>query len=178
MVDSVMERSALTHAGARVIDMPGWRPILRQVLTRVLLVSLLPMGVFYTSLTCFGLRTGALVTATLYYCGLLSRLLRRKPVLAATLFTAGFLALRIVVVFCTGSAFLYFIQPVIGTVAVATLFAATAIAGRPVLDRLAHDFCAFPDELSTHLRQGRFFNRLSVVWATTYAINAVGTIWL
>jgi len=178
MVDSVMERSALTHAGARVIDMPGWRPILRQVLTRVLLVSLLPMGVFYTSLTCFGLRTAALITATLYYGGLLSRLLRRKPVLAAALFTAGFLALRIIVVFWTGSAFLYFIQPVIGTVAVATVFATSALAGRPVLDRLAHDFCPFSDELSTELRQARFFNWLSAVWATTYCVNAMGTIWL
>src|SRR3954447_1384365 len=129
MVDSVVERSAVTPAGTRVIDMPGWRPILRQVLTRVVLVSLLPMAVFYTSLSLFGLRAGALVTATIYYAGLLSRMLRRKPVLAATLFTAGFLALRIVVVFCTGSAFLYFIQPVIGTAAVATVFAASAVAG-------------------------------------------------
>jgi len=178
MVDSLVERSAVTPVGTRVIDMPGWRPILRHVLTRVVLVSVLPMVVFYTSLSLFGLRTGALVTATLYYGALLSRLLRRKPVLAATLFTAGFLALRIVVVFCTGSAFLYFIQPVIGTVAVATVFATSALAGRPVLDRLAHEFCPLTSEMSKELRQARFFDWLSIVWATTYCVNAVGTIWL
>lgn len=178
MVYPVMGRSAVTPGGARVIDMPGWRPILRQVLTRVFLVSLLPMGVFYASLSLFGLRPAALATATLYYGGLIARLVRRKPVLAAALFTAGFLALRIVVVFWTGSAFLYFIQPVIGTVAVATIFAASALAGRPVLDRLAHDFCPFSDELSRQLRQARFFTWLSAVWATTYCVNAVGTVWL
>jgi hypothetical protein len=161
-----------------VIDMPGWRPIVRHAFTRMFLVTLLPMATFYWTLSLFGLRTAAVVTASLYYAALLSRAVRKKPVLAAGLLAAGLLSLRTVVVFCTGSAFLYFIQPVIGTLAVATLFAATAIAGRPVLDRLAHDFCAFPDELSTRLRQGRFFNRLSVVWATTYALNAVGTVWL
>jgi hypothetical protein len=34
-----------------------------------------------------------------------------------------------------------------------------------------------PAELSAHLREQRFF-RLSTVWAVTYLINAVGTIWL
>ena len=161
-----------------MIDMPGWRPILRQVLTRVFLVSLLPMAVFYVSLSLFGLRIAALTTATLYYGALLTRVLRRKPVLAAALFTAGFLTLRIVVVFCTGSAFLYFVQPVIGTVAVATVFAASALVGRPILDRLAHDFWPFSAELSTQLRQARFFSWLSAVWAVAYCVNAVGTLWL
>jgi hypothetical protein len=161
-----------------VIEMPGWRPIARQALTRMLLVSLLPMAVFYVTLSAFGLRAAAVVTAGLYYIALLSRVVRRQPVLTAALLAAGLLSLRTVVVFCTGSAFLYFMQPVLGTVAVATVFAASAIAGRPVLDRLAHDFCPFPSELSTRLRQAHFFNWLSVVWAATYCLNAVGTVWL
>ena len=80
--------------------------------------------------------------------------------------------------FLTGSAFIYFLQPVAGTVALATAIAASALAGRPILDRLAHEFCPFPAELSAHLREQRFFSRLSTVWAVTYLINAVGTIWL
>jgi hypothetical protein len=165
-------------SSAHVIDMPGWRPIARQVLTRMLLVSLLPMAVFYVTLSMFGLRAGALATVSLYYAGLLTRVVRRKPVLAAALFAAGLLSLRTVVVFCTGSAFIYFMQPVAGTIAVATVFAASALIGRPVLDRLAHDFCPFSPALSARLRQARFFTWLSVVWATTYTINAVGTVWL
>ncbi len=158
--------------------MPGWRPILRQVLIRVVLVSLLPMAVFYVTLNLFGLRTAALTTASLYYAALLARLVRRKPVLTAALLTAGLLTLRTIVVFCTGSAFLYFLQPVLGTVAVATTFATSALAGRPVLDRLAHDFCPISSELAGELREARFFGWLSVVWAITYGVNAVGTVWL
>jgi Protein of unknown function (DUF3159) len=161
-----------------MIEMPGWRPIVRQVLTRTVLVSLLPMTVFYTTLSLYGVRAAALVTASLYYVGLLSRVIRRKPVLAAALLAAGLLALRTIIVFITGSAFIYFLQPVAGTVAVATAFAATALAGRPVLERLAHEFCPIAPELSDHLRSARFFSWLSLVWTLTYGINAVGTVWL
>ena len=171
----VTDRSPAAH---RIIEMPGWRPILRQVLIRVVLVSLLPMAAFYATLNLYGLRTAAVTTASLYYGALVTRFVRRKPVLTAALLTAGLLTLRTIVVFCTGSAFLYFLQPVAGTVAVATTFAASALAGRPVLDRLAHDFCPISTELAGELREARFFDWLSVVWATTYGINAVGTVWL
>jgi hypothetical protein len=161
-----------------LIEMPGWRPIVRQVLTRAVLVSLLPMAVFYATLSLYGVRAAALVTASLYYVGLLSRVIRRQPVLAAALLAAGLLALRTIIVFLTGSAFIYFLQPVAGTVAVATAFAATALAGRPVLERLAHEFCPIAPELSDHLRSAQFFTWLSLVWTVTYGVNAVGTVWL
>ena len=75
------------------------------------------MVVFYTTLSLYGVRAAALVTASLYYVGLLSRVIRKKPVLAAALLAAGLLALRTIIVFLTGSAFIYFLQPVAGTVA-------------------------------------------------------------
>jgi hypothetical protein len=158
--------------------MPGWRPIAKRVFTTVLLVSVLPMAVFYTSLSLFGLRPAVLATAGWYYAGLLLNVVRRKPVLAAALLGAGLLSIRAVITFLTGSAFVYFLQPVAGTLATATFFAVTALAGRPVLDRLAHEFCPFPEELSVRLRKDRFFSRLSVVWSITYFVNACGTVWL
>lgn len=163
---------------AQIIDLPGWRLIVRKVFTTVALVSALPMAVFYMTLCLYGLRAAALATVSLYYGALLLKVLRRKPILAAALLTAGLLSIRTVIMFLTGSAFMYFLQPVAGTVALATVIAASALAGRPILDRLAHEFCPFPSELSARLRDLRFFSRLSAVWAVTYLINAVGTIWL
>jgi hypothetical protein len=167
-----------TAPAAQVVDMPGWRPITRQVLSLVAMVSLLPMAVFYLTMTLFGLRTAALVTVGLYYAGLLLKLLRGKPVLAAALFAAGLLSIRTVVMYLTGSAFVYFLQPVAGTIAIAGAIAATALMGRPVLDRLAHEFCPFPAEVSLRLRTTRFFARLSILWTLVYLINAAGTVWL
>jgi intracellular septation protein A len=165
-------------ARAQVIDMPGWRPIVKRVFTTLALVSGLPMAVFYTAFALFGLRAAALATVSLYYGVLLLKVLRHKPVFAAALLTAGLLSIRTVIMFITGSSFLYFLQPVAGTVVVATAIAASALAGRPILDRLAHEFCPFPAELSTKLREQRFFARLSAVWSIAYLVNAVGTIWL
>jgi hypothetical protein len=162
----------------QLIEMPGWRPILRQVAIRASLVSVLPMAVFYVTMGLAGVRAAAVVTAALYYAGLLSRIIRRKPVLAAAVFAAGLLALRTIIMLCTGSAFIYFLQPVAGTVAVATTFAATAIAGRPILERLAHEFCPLHPELSARLRSARFFSWISLVWTITYVVNAAGTVWL
>ena len=82
------------------------------------------------------------------------------------------------VTFITGSAFVFFLQPVAGTVFTATLIAATALAGRPILDRIAHDFCAFPPEMSAQLRDNKFFFRISVLWSVVYFLNAAGTVWL
>jgi hypothetical protein len=162
----------------QVIDMPGWRPIVRKVFTTLALVSALPMTVFYVTMSLYGLRPAALATVGVYYAGMLLKLVRHKPILAAAVLTAGLLSIRTVVMFLTGSAFVYFLQPVAGTVALATVIAASALAGRPVLDRLAHEFCPFPAELSAHLRQQGFFARLSGVWAMAYLVNALGTIWL
>jgi hypothetical protein len=134
--------------------------------------------VLYLALSPYGLRAAALATVSLYHGALLVKVLRHKPILAAALLTAGLLSIRTVVMFLTGSAFIYFLQPVAGTVALATVIAASALAGRPILDRLAHEFCPFPPELSAQLRKHRFFARLSAVWAATYLINAIGTIWL
>lgn len=167
-----------TSAMPDIIEMPGWRPIAKRAGTTLVLVSLLPMAVFYTSLSLFGLRAAVLTTVGWYYAGLLLKVFRRKPVLAAAMLGAGLLSIRAVITFLTGSAFLYFLQPVAGTVATATVFAASALAGRPVLDRLAHEFCPFPAEVSARLRKARFFSWLSAVWSATYFINAVGTVWL
>lgn len=169
----------MTSAQSReFIEMPGWRPIVRQVLTRAALVSLLPMAIFYTAMSIAGVRAAALVTAAAYYAGLLSRIIRGKPVLAAALFAAGLLGLRTVIMLCTGSAFVYFLQPVAGTVAAATTFAASAIIGRPILERLIHEFCPLVPELSHHLRAARYFSRVSLVWTISYGVNASGTVWL
>jgi intracellular septation protein A len=162
----------------QVIDLPGWRPVVRRALTTAALVSALPMAVFYIILSLYGLRAAALATVGLYYSVLVIKVVRRKPILAAALLTAGLLSIRTVVMFLTGSAFIYFLQPVAGTVAFATVLAASALAGRPILDRLAHEFCPFPAELSVRLREQPFFARLSAVWVVTYLVNAVGTIWL
>lgn len=169
-----MESTPVRH----VVDMPGPGAIARRALGTLLVVSIVPMAVFYSAYALSGLHAAVGATVAWYYAGLLVQFARRKPILGAALLGAGLLTIRTVVMFWTGSTFLYFLQPVAGTVATATAIAATALTGRPLIDRLAHDFCPFPPALSERLRANRFFHYASALWALTYFINAAGTVWL
>jgi len=144
----------------------------------VLVASLIPTGIFYLVMSLISLPFAIASTVAWYYGVLLSRVVRRRPVVGAAMIGAGLMSLRAIVVFWTGSTYLYFLQPVAGTVATATAFALTALAGRPLIERLAHDFVPVPPALSERLRAARFFDYTSVLWSLTYAINAAGTVWL
>ena len=165
-------------APRRVIDMAAPSHIAKHAGRTVLLASVLPMAAFYVALSAFGLTVAIAVTLAWYYGGVLARVLRRRPVMGAVLLGAGLMSVRAFVAIWTGSAFLFFLQPVAGTVATATAFALTALAGRPLIEKLAHDFVPMPPELSRTLRGSRFFGYTSLVWAGVYGINAAGTVWL
>jgi hypothetical protein len=165
-------------AAEHVIVLPCVRSIVRKAGSTVLIASLLPAAVFYLTLSLSSLRIAVAVTLAWYYAGLLWTHTRGKPLLAAAMLGAGLLTLRAVLAFWTNSSFLYFLQPVAGTVATATAFALTAIAGRPLLDRLVHDFCPLPEALSQRLRANHYFRYVSVFWTLAYLVNAAGTVWL
>jgi uncharacterized membrane protein len=161
-----------------VIEMPSWRSLARHAGRTVLIVSVLPMLIFMAAYRIAGLHAAIAAAMTWYYLGLAVRFARGSRVLVAMIVGAAIVTIRAVTTWLTGSAVVYFLQPVAATVAMATAMAVTALAGRPMLDRLAHEFCPFPDELSHRLRRGRFFTRLSFVWASAYIVNAAGTVWL
>jgi uncharacterized membrane protein len=163
---------------ADVIDLPSRRGLAGQVGRRLLQVSVLPVAAFYVGYAIGGLTAGILTALAWYYVGLLVRAVRGERILLAMILGAGLVTVRAITTWMTGSAMLYFLQPVAGTVAMATAIAATALAGRPMLDRLAHEFCPVPAELSDRLRRRRFFGHLSIVWSLTYVANAIGTVWL
>ena len=161
-----------------MIDLAPPRVIAAYAGRTVLFASVLPMGVFYLTLSLVGLPPAVAVTAGWYYVGLLLRFARRRPVVGAALLGAGLMTVRAFVTFWTGSAFIYFLQPVAGTIATATAFAVTALAGRPVLERLMHDFVPLPGPLAERLRANRFFDYTSLIWSVVYLVNAAGTVWL
>ena len=161
-----------------VIDMAAPSTIVRHAARTVLFVSVAPMVAFYLALSAFGLTVAISVALAWYYGGVLGRLMRRRPVVGAMVLGAGLMTVRALVAIWTGSAFVFFLQPVAGTVATATSFALTALAGRPLVERLADDFVPVPPELSRRLRANRFFRYASLVWAVVYGINAAGTVWL
>jgi hypothetical protein len=82
------------------------------------------------------------------------------------------------IAFGSGSVFVYFLQPTLGTMVVAAAFLLSVPAGRPLAERLAADFCPLPQSLLANPAMRRFFMRISLLWALTNMLNAGVTIWL
>jgi intracellular septation protein A len=140
-------------------------------------VALAPLGLFYLLLTLTNL-TGALVAALSWAVGALAwRLVNRKPVPAVLLITTGLLVARTAIGLATGSVFLYFLQPTLQNFLYAAALLITVPMRRPLIARLADDFCAFPAALTDRDRVQRFFRRVSLLWAAVFTINGSTTLW-
>jgi drug/metabolite transporter (DMT)-like permease len=101
---------------------------------------------------------------------------RRVPTLVFVGLSVLFL--RTLLALATGSSFLYFIQPTVGAGVIGIVILASALAGRPVVLRIARDFCPLPvDSMrDPHLR--RFFLGISFLWGAQQLLNSGITLWL
>jgi len=106
-----------------VIDMPAWSTIIRRAGSTLLVVTVVPMALFYLFMSLFGLAAAVGSSLAWYYGGMLVNIIRGRPVLAAALVGAGFLSIRAGVMFLTGNEVVYFLQPVGATLITATVFA-------------------------------------------------------
>ena len=166
------------HPRAQVIHLGALSGQLRQAARHLLEVVLAPLLLFYLLLTFTNL-TGGLLAALAWALGALAcRVLTRSPIPAVLLLTTGLLVLRTVIGYATGSVFLYFLQPTVQNFVIAFVLLATVRLRRPLIARLADDFCAFPVALTSNLRVQRFFRRVSLLWALVFLTNGVATLWV
>jgi hypothetical protein len=158
--------------------MPPPRKALRHALPVVLEGVVGPLVVFYLLLVLTGFR-GALIAALSWsYIALGRRLLKGERVSMLLLFGTILLTMRTVIAFVTGSAFVYFAQPTVGTVAISVALLVSAVVGRPFTQRFAHDFCPMHPDIMSRPLVRRFFIRISVLWATVLMLNAALVFWL
>lgn len=140
--------------------------------------TLVPLALFYGALWLAGVWV-ALLTALAWSVGAIAhRIIRRRPIPGLLALGAVGLAARTAVAFLTGSITLYFLQPTLLTVVIAGVFLLSVPAGRPLAERLAHDFCPLPEAFTSHDAVRRCFARITVLWAGIQLVNATATIWL
>ena len=85
---------------------------------------------------------------------------------------------RTVAAFASGSVFVYFLQPSLTTIAIAGAFLLSVPAGRPLAERLAHDFVPLEPEVMRLPGVKRVFIRITLLWAFVNLANAVVSITL
>jgi hypothetical protein len=154
-----------------VLHLPSFRALIRHALPAVVESTIGPAALFYLVLSFSGFRGALLAALAWAYASFARRLLRRERVSGLLLLAVVILTLRTAVSFVTGSAFLYFVQPSAGTFGVALVFVVTALLGRPIVERLARDFCPLDPELLARSHVRRFFQRVSLLWAAVLLTN-------
>lgn len=159
-------------------EIPRFRNLARHALPHIVEATVIPLCIFYLSLWLVGV-WGALIAAIAWSYGAVAcRLLTRRRVPGVLLLGAMALTVRSLIAFGSGSVYVYFLQPTLGTMLVAAAFLVSVPAGRPLAERLAADFCPLPQSLLATPAVRRFFVRISLLWGLMNTLNAVVTLWL
>jgi intracellular septation protein A len=71
--------------------------------------------------------------------------------------------------------FLYFLQPVATTVVLAGIFVGSLFFGRPIIARMAGDFCPISADIAERPAIVRLFAGLTLMWAGVHMVSAITT---
>lgn len=160
------------------LDLPPLRTLAWRAVPRFVEGALVP-SLLFLGLLRVGGQGWAIAGALVWSCLVLgTRSAMRRRVPAIVLIGLGALAIRTALALWAQSSFVYFLQPTLGTAAVGMGFLASALVGRPLVLRLARDFCPLPDDVMAHGHLRRFFLGISVLWGAVQLLNAGLTLWV
>jgi intracellular septation protein A len=161
-----------------VLRLPSLRAVLRHGSPALLDSTIVPGVLFYVVLLVVGFRGALLAALGWSVLAVAHRLMRRRKVPTVLVLSVGLVAARTIIAYVTGSAFLYFIQPTASSFIVGLLFLVTAVARKPIIERLARDFCPLDPEMFARPFIRRFFMRLSLLWFVVLVTQAGFVLWL
>src|SRR5947209_19757596 len=123
-----------------LVEIPRLRTMARHAVPQVIEATLIPLLLFYAFLWTSGVR-GALIAALAWsWVAIGRRVVTGQRIPGILVLGALGITARTIVAFASGSVFVYFLQPSLTTLAVAAAFLFSVPAGRPLAERLAHDF--------------------------------------
>lgn len=164
--------------GLTCFQLPRLRGLALRAAPHLVESTLAPLAIFYLLLRISGV-WGALVGALAWsYAAIGRRLLLRRRIPGMLALGALALTVRTAIAAATGSVMIYFLQPTLGTVALAGAFLVSVRLNRPLAQRLAADFLPVDAEFFAHPVVARFFSQISILWAFVMLANAAVTSWL
>jgi len=137
--------------------------------------TVIPAVLFYGCLLVFGLGA-AYVSALGWACAaLVRRALRRQPIPPILVLGVIGITVKTLVAVVSASPFLYFFQPILGTVVMAGVFFVSVLVGRPLIGRLAGGFWPLTPDDMTRPGVVRLFRDLTLLWGVANLASAVLT---
>jgi hypothetical protein len=139
--------------------------VMRRLGPQLIEATLVPTLLCYAGVLTVGLTWGVVAAALWTALAIGLRVANGRRVTGLLVVASAGLLVRIGIYLLSGSAFVYFLQPIARTVVMAALFAASALIGRPLVARFAGDFCSFDDEVGRRPAIHALFRRLTYLWA-------------
>ena len=136
----------------------------------------MPSAIFAIVTGAFGATTAMLAVLVWGYATILRRVLTGRTIPSLLVLALFGLTVKTLVGVVSGSTFAYFLQPIATTVAIGAIFFGSVLVGRPVIARIAHDFCPISPEVASRPSVVRLFAGLTVLWATVQLVNAGATL--
>src|SRR5437588_280550 len=160
------------------VEIPRLRTMARHAVPHLIEATVIPLILFYTFLWTAGV-WGALVAALAWsWCAIIRRVVTGQRIPGILVLGTLGITARTVAAFASGSVFVYFLQPSLTTIAIAGAFLLSVPAGRPLAERLAHDFVPLEPEVMRLPVVKRVFIRITLIWAFVNLANAVVSITL
>jgi hypothetical protein len=156
--------------------------VIRRGGPKMLEASVLPAALFWVCLVFGSLGLAYAAAVAWLYGSLARRLVRRQRVSQVLVLSVIGITVRTTVAVASGSSFMYFAQPILGTVVTGGVFLASLIGGRPLIGRLADDFWPVTPEMRQNPRISSLFRGLTILWAGAHlaiaTITFVLLLWL
>lgn len=160
------------------LHLPRLCDVWRRSLPNLVEATLVPTALLYAGLAVHSVDLG-LVAALLWAGGMLAWRARTGRRISGLLGLAALgLMVRTAVALGTGSVFWYFLQPVVATLVVGAAFFVSACTTRPLVARLALDFCPVRAEITERSRVRGMFRQMSLLWGAVNLLNGLLTLWL
>lgn len=155
-----------------VIEIAGLRATLLKGGRLLLEAALIPTALLALLLHVAGLPWAMGAALGWVYLTVVVRWLRERHLPGTLLLCAGMLSGRVAAALATSSAFVYLLQPVLGSVLMAVLFMGSAMIGRPVTVRLARDFVHVPVHVLERHAVRRMFSEVALLWGASRLADA------
>ncbi len=159
-------------------ELPRLRVLARHAVPRFVEGTVIPVSLFMVMIRLTGVWGAMFVGLAYSYIAAVRRLVRGRQVPGIILLGTVTVTARCALALGTGSAFVYFLQPMFGAIIVASAFVVSVVMGRPLAQRLAVDFCPIPASFLQDDRVRQFFSRISLLWSLVFVTNASVTFWL
>jgi hypothetical protein len=167
----IAERAAAAESSL-VLMIADWRPTVLRALRLLLETVIVPTVLFLTLVHSAGLLIALGATLGWLFIALAARWFARRRMPGTLFFCISVMSGRALVALATSSAFIYMLQPVVGSICMAMLFLGSAIAGRPVTMRLARDFVAIPAHILARKGVQRMFTQVALIWGISRLADA------